>query len=602
MPQIFLLDTQGGEACKLTALSEGSLGEAIWSPDSSKIAFTFRPCLPDATQAAVKERTEKGLSSAPMVFDDIKYRLDGDGYFGNQRYELIVIDVKKALAAGGDLGRAEICSYNGDVHGDYEFCWSPDSMELAITHSANKHPFLDPPNDQIFRLNCSSGEVRQIAGLPKGRKAAPRWSPDGHWLAYAGEVDENDPWGVRNTKVYLASVEGGAPKDLTGHQDFDCQVATLSDTRDATFGVSMQWALDGSGLFVEIGTRGETQLGFVSVEGGVSLLTHGHHAILVGSLSSNGKRIAATFITSVTLGQVAVLEPELVTGEWVPKILTDFNREFLEEVEILEPTELLIPTTDGLQLHGWVLKPKNVGETAQRPAVLQVHGGPHAQYGWTFFHELQCQAACGLIVVYTNPRGSSGYGEAWTSAIRGDWGNKDWEDIEAVTQWMLDQPDIDSSRIAIMGGSYGGFMTNWAIGHSDKYRCAITDRCVSNLISMAGNSDFPFNRDGYFGGVAYGDLEDIKPLWRQSPLAYFKNVKTPTLIIHSAGDLRCNIEQGEQVFSALQLEKIESKMVRYPETTSHGMSRSGPPDLRIHRLNEILNWLGKYLFASVEAV
>jgi dipeptidyl aminopeptidase/acylaminoacyl peptidase len=208
---------------------------------------------------------------------------------------------------------------------------------------------------------------------------------------------------------------------------------------------------------------------------------------------------------------------------------------------------------------------------------------------------MQVFAAAGYAVVYSNPRGSKGYGEAFCGAIRGDWGNKDWDDIQAVTQWISAQPWADAERIGIMGGSYGGYMTNWAIGHSSAYRCAITDRCVSNMVSMAGNSDFPFNKDAYFRGVAWGNLDQISELWRQSPIAYFENVTTPTLVIHSAGDLRCNIEQSDQVFTALQMQGVPSRYVRYPGTTSHGMSRNGPPDLRIHRQREYLNWMAKWL-------
>jgi dipeptidyl aminopeptidase/acylaminoacyl peptidase len=206
-------------------------------------------------------------------------------------------------------------------------------------------------------------------------------------------------------------------------------------------------------------------------------------------------------------------------------------------------------------------------------------------------------AAQGYVVVYSNPRGSKGYGEGFCGAIRGDWGNKDWDDIQAVTRWMQHQPYIHPGQMAVMGGSYGGYMTNWTIGHTDAFRVAITDRCVSNFVSMSGSSDFPFNRGGYFKGIPFGDLNDIAELWRQSPLAYFKDVKTPTLIIHSEGDLRCNVEQSEQVFHALQAQGIESRFVRYPSNTSHGMSRTGPPDLRLHRLGEITAWLERFLKA-----
>lgn len=592
--QIYLLPTAGGEARKLTSFPEGSIGEIRWSKDSSKIALTFRPTAEDRTEAAKKQREEKGGSQPPLVFDEVWYRLDGDGYFANQRFQLWVLDVARALDGKGDPESCVTLKYTDDVLGDYSFDWSPNSQELAVVHNVSKKPFIDPPNKQIWRL-AMDGQAWKLEGLPKGEKSAPRWSPDGQWIAYSGDVDENDPWGTRNTKLYVVAADGGEPKDLTGAQDFDLEVGTLSDTKEAAFGSVMEWARDGSGLFVQIGWQGESQLGWVAKEGGVTLLTEGRHTLSIGNVSPDGNRIAGSVGDSARLPEIVVIERELVTGRWVPRLLTDLNHDFHAEIGIVEPEEVRIPTTDGLEVHGWVLKPVDYLEPRRYPAVLEIHGGPHAQYGWAFFHEMQCLAAEGYVVVYTNPRGSKGYGEAWTAAIRGDWGHKDWEDIQSVVRWMQHQPFIHPGQMCVMGGSYGGYMTNWAIGHCDDFKCAVTDRCVSNMVSMAGNSDFPFNKNGYFKGVAWGDLEDIKELWHQSPIAYFQNVKTPTLIIHSAGDLRCNIEQGEQVFTALQMQGIESRMVRYPETTSHGMSRAGPPDLRLHRLGEITAWLGKFL-------
>jgi dipeptidyl aminopeptidase/acylaminoacyl peptidase len=592
--QIFLLPTSGGEGRRLTSFPEGSIGEIRWSPDSSKIALTFRHALPEKTEAAKKEREEKGLSEPPLVCDDVWYRLDGDGYFGNQRFELWVLDVAKAMAGKGDPESSVICTYRADPIGDYAFDWSPNSQELAVIHNATKRPFAELPNKQIWRLDME-GQSWKLEGLPKGEKSTPRWSPDGNWIAYVGDVDENDPWGVRNSKAYLASAGGGEAKDLTGACDYDLGVATLSDSKEASFGAVMEWAPDGSGLHVQIGWHGETQLGWIPKEGGISLVTEGKHGLSVGNVARDGSRIAGVLGDPTHLSEIVVVEQELVTGHWVPRFLTALNADFHSEIKLAEPEELWIPTTDDLQLHGWVLKPPDYLAPKRSPAILQVHGGPHAQYGWSFFHELQCQAAAGYVVVYTNPRGSKGYGEAWTSAIRGDWGNKDWEDIQSATRWMQHQPSIHPGQMAVMGGSYGGYMTNWVIGHTQDFKCAITDRCVSNMISMSGNSDFPFNKNGYFRGTAWGTWEEVAELWRQSPMSSFENVKTPTLVIHSAGDLRCNIEQGEEVFTALQMQGVESRMVRYPTSTSHGMSRGGPPDLRLHRLGEILRWLDRFL-------
>ncbi len=452
----------------------------------------------------------------------------------------------------------------------------------------------DPPNDQIWRLTLD-GKVNKLQGLPKGNKGAVKWSPDGKNLAYAGDVDETDPWGTRNTKIYVVSAEGGKPKDLTGHADYDMATSTLSDTKEAGFSAVLEWKSDSSGLFVQVGTFGETQLGFVSVDGKIEILTEGKHSISIGNTSRDGTRIAATFGHATMLPEVALVVPELGTGRLVAKVLTHFNEAFHAEIDLSEPEEFTLDSTEGSKLHGWVMKPTGYNEPKKYPALLEIHGGPHAQYGWAFFHEFQLLAAAGYVVVYTNPRGSKGYGEAHCAAIRGNWGTKDWDDMQTVTRWMQQQPYIHPGQMGVLGGSYGGYMTNWIIGHCQDFKAAISDRCVSNMVSMAGNSDFPFNKDGYFKGVAWGSLDEIKELWRQSPIAYFESVKTPTLLIHSEGDLRCNIEQSEQVFTALQQQGIESRFVRYPSSTSHGMSRMGPPDLRLHRLNEIVTWMDRFL-------
>jgi dipeptidyl aminopeptidase/acylaminoacyl peptidase len=583
--QIFLVPTAGGEARKLSNLPEGTIGGFRWAPDGKRIAFTFRETPEDRTTKARKEREEKGLSTPPWEIDDVWYRLDGDGYFGNQRHKLCVLDVA--------TGEHRVL-YEGAVLGTYHFDWSPDGTELAVVHSASRKPLADPANDQIYRVDLQ-GQAWQLNGLPKGDKGPIRWSPDGRWLAYAGDVDENDPWGVRNTKIYLVAAEGGEPRCLTGDTDYDAAVATLSDARDPGFDATLEWAPDSQSLFVQIGWHGESQLGRVSLNGGIALLTEGHQAVGVGSVSRSGLRVAATVGDPLHLPEIAVIEPELGTGRMVPKILTTENAAFHEEIRLSKPEEVWIESTDGVQVHAWVIKPIDYLEPRRYPAVLEIHGGPHTQYGWVFFHEFQLLAAQGYVVVYSNPRGSKGYGEAHTAAIRGDWGNKDWDDIQAVTRWMQHQTYIHPGRMGVMGGSYGGYMTNWVIGHTHDFRAAITDRCVSNMVSMAGSSDFPFNKNGYFHGVAWGDHESIKELWRQSPIAYFEEVKTPTLVIHSEGDLRCNVEQGEQVFTALQQQGIESRFVRYPSNSSHGLSRSGPPDLRLHRLKEILVWWERHL-------
>jgi dipeptidyl aminopeptidase/acylaminoacyl peptidase len=282
----------------------------------------------------------------------------------------------------------------------------------------------------------------------------------------------------------------------------------------------------------------------------------------------------------------------LTAGGLEVRLLTAFNQPLLDELELATPEEVWVTADDGHAVHGWLMLPPRPPAGGRSPGLLAIHGGPHAQYGVGFFHEFQWLAAEGYAVLYGNPRGSKGYGRAHCAAIRGRWGSDDWVDLQALTKRLREDPRVDGDRLGVMGGSYGGYMTNWAIGHTREFRVAITDRCVSNLVSMFGSSDLPDLPDSYFPGNSWDHPEG---LWQQSPLKYLGEATTPTLIIHSEGDLRCNIEQAEQVFTVLQLRGIASRFVRYPKSTSHGMSRSGPPDLRLHRLEEMRAWLQRYL-------
>ena len=264
----------------------------------------------------------------------------------------------------------------------------------------------------------------------------------------------------------------------------------------------------------------------------------------------------------------------------------------MEQIELSEPERQWIESADGTKVHVWVIKPVGFKAGRKYPAVLEIHGGPHGQYGETFFHEFQLLAAAGYVVVYSNPRGSKGYGEAHCSAIKGNWGQADWRDMQAVIRFIRGLPFVDAARMGVMGGSYGGYMTNWAISHTDEFAAAITDRCVSNLVSMVGSSDFPLVPGEYWDGNSWDKTDAI---WDQSPLKYFGNVKTPTLMIHSEGICGATWSRPSRSLWRSSSGKCRRGLCVIPRRPVTASAGSGPPDLRVHRLRQILDWWKKYL-------
>jgi dipeptidyl aminopeptidase/acylaminoacyl peptidase len=616
-PQVYLIPADGGEAQKLTTFPEGSLAAFKWSPDGTLLAVKFREAEPEWTQEAKKQRKETGGSTPARVIDEMYYRFDGDGYFNAQRHALYIVDVA--------TGEHRLL-YDKDRLGWFSFDWSPDSKEIAVAGNTSREPFLKFWKWTIVRVKVKSGKVTKLEKLPDGEKMAVAWSPDGKQIAFAGR-HERDMWGVRNSHLFVCDADhGGNLRNLTDHTDYCLSAITLSDMSEAAFDEQIAWGPDGSRVFVRIGWHGETHLASIGVrtqgfdkslgsgDGELTFHTKGRVTAPFGNLSADGTAVAMTVADTLHLSEVAVLRQK-GTGPFFgqesdnakkhappkngpvpvfqrPKRLTRFNEPLLDELELSEPEPTWIESASGTKIHVWVMKPPGFKAGKKYPAILTIHGGPHCQYGEAFFHEFQTFAAAGYVVVFSNPRGSKGYGEEHCVAIKGNWGAADWEDVQAVTKYMRELPFVDANRMGVCGGSYGGYMTNWVIGHTDEFAAAVTDRCVSNLVSMSGSSDIPLVPNEYWEGNSWDNTEVI---WSQSPMKFFGNVKTPTLVVHSEGDLRCNVEQSEQVFAALKLRGIPTRFVRYPASTSHGLSRKGPPDLRLHRLGKYLEWSKRWL-------
>lgn len=575
-PQIFLIPADGGEAQPLTKLDPGGVQSLRWSPDGTKIAFLYRATPAAYTKKAVEERSAKGLSSPPRVHTHLFYRLDGFGYFDDSYTQVYIADAlsgeTKALTSGEfDCG---------------DLCWSPNGKTLAFF--SDRRPDWDASGTaetQIWTVPAEGGDLVALP-TPAGEKGGLAWSPDGRSFAYIGNPDPKDQWGTNNDHLFILPAEGGeTARDLTGQMDKTAGALTIADAGDLG-GNTVLWSADSARLFFPISEHGDTRIYRIAADG-TQLTAMTPHDSVAGGFSLEGSHLAYTQSNPTVPAEVFVDS----------KRISDVNRPWFDEIHLQAPEPFTLDTAGGGTVPGWFLTPPNFTPDGTAPLVLYVHGGPHLQYGNTLFHELQWLAAQGYVVAYANPRGSKGYGEAHTKAIQGDWGGPALADVERVVDEAIRRGYADSQKTAIMGGSYGGYLTAWAIGHTDRFACAIADRLVGNLHSMSGTSDFPWAHGGYYRGNAWDDPSD---LWQNSPLAYAGKINTPLLLIHSDGDLRCPIGQAEELFAALRLQKKPVEFVRYPAETSHGLSRSGPPDLRLDRLQRNLAWLNKYLKPAKE--
>lgn len=583
--QIYIIHADGGEAERLTSLPEGNVTSIEWSPDGRRLAFTYRATPEERSEKAQKDRKEKGLSSPVRVHTSLNYRLDGMGYHDGSYAQIWVLD----------LASREAKALTGGPWPCGMPAWSPDGTRLVFVSNRKDDADLRGMYQELWTVPADGGDLRLIPA-PDGPKDSPVFSPDGRWIAYVGHTDPEDTWGGRNDRILILPSDGAdGVRDLTGETDLAVGYLTLSDMHDVGGGRMVQWSADGTELFFTISAAGSTRLCRIAAAGGrIETLTPGDCELGSFSLNGDSSIVAYTLASAISPHEVYVQSTEDAS---IARVISQVNRHLRDEVLLQMPEEIELPNGDGGTIHTWVLQPVPFAEGQRYPCILYIHGGPALQYGGRAapFHELQWLAANGFVVVFSNPRGSAGYGEEYKRAIRGDWGNKDFADIMTVADYAADLPFVDADRMAIMGGSYGGYMTAWAVGHTDRFRCAIADRLVGNMHSMSGTTDFVWEHGKDFAGNAWDQPCD---LWRCSPLKYAGQITTPLLLIHSDGDLRCPIEQAEQLFAALRWQRKTVEFVRYPVETSHGLSRNGPPDLREDRLRRNLAWLQRWLEAS----
>jgi dipeptidyl aminopeptidase/acylaminoacyl peptidase len=564
-PQLYVMPADGGEPLRLTTLANG-VADPVWSPDGSCLACVSRVGGWQEPESA----EEKRQSKPARIITTMKYKFNNEGFTYDRRSHLFVVAVD-----GGEPRQLT----TGDF-ADGDPVWSPDGRSLAFVSARHAERDYDNAAD-LWRVAADGGEPRRRTDTA-GPLSLPAFAPDGRRIAYLGHRFLNESG--RNMRLYTVAADSGEPVCLTETFDRNCgayfhRLAPL-------------WSPDGAWLTFAAETEGSIVVYRVPTAGNTAptCLIGGARQVTGLSACRDGTLLAFTATDPVSPAEVFVCQAD-GSGE---RQLTDLNGAWKAEVALSQPQRLRYERA-GYQLDCWVMRPYGCMPGRRYAALLNIHGGPHMQYGQTFFDEFQVYAGAGYVVIYTNPRGSQGYGEAFARAVIGDWGGGDFADVMAGVDTALQHCDfIDPQRLGVMGGSYGGFLTSWTVGHTARFKVACSERAVNNPYTLFGTSDIGHTFSEAESG--YLPWENLQWYIDHAPLTYAKDITTPLLIMHAEDDLRCPMEQAEQLFIALKKQRKDVMFVRFPDE-NHEMSRSGTPRHRLERFRLILEWFAKYLQA-----
>ena len=563
-PQLKIQSVHGGKAIALTEEKKG-VSSYVWAKDSQSIVFqTTKP----------EEEEKKEEFPQPIVVEKTTYRFDGGTFLPNDE----ITQIKKVDVATKEgttlfeskesIGLRDVLHNGTTLVVDRDLSnvrWTLDSAEACYVDvtTGDIHPILEAGTDESYRyvLDAKDGAVLQYSSGEHG------------FVTQADLIVNFDSTPTAEGHIL----------NLTSGLDVEWGDLLVADFQQAVTGVAPQW-FDEESFLACASVEGKTVLYRLYLDGRVEKIFDELLHITGATIISEDK-LFITYSTTTVPSVLARLN--LTTGE-----ITDLynpNEAYLAEHIITTPERFTYKGYDNWDIHGWYMPP--VEKKDKHAAILYVHGGPQVAYGESFFHEMQALAAKGYGVIMINPRGSNTYGQDFVKSILGDYGNHDFDDLMMGVDYILEtHPEVDADQLYVAGGSYGGFMTNWIVTHTDRFRAAVTQRSISNWISFYGTSDIgPF----FVEKQLLDDINNPERLWEMSPVAHAKNAKTPLLVLHGQSDLRCPQEQGEQMYMAMRKNNVPTKMILFPQS-SHGLSRQGLPNLRQARLKAITDWFEEF--------
>ena len=528
--QLFVrwMDAEGATT-QITRVEKAASG-IVWSPDGNSIAFSMLVPKEERWAIRLPARPEGAKWTAdPRIVTKLDYRQDRQGFTDDGYRHVFLVP-----ATGGTPRQLTEGDFN---HGDPE--WTPDGTRILFSGLRTEDAEYAWRESDIYAVNVASGEVRQLT-TRKGPDSNPVISPDGKLVAYTG-YDFTDDSYIAN-RLYLMNADGSSPREIAAGLD-----------RSPS---SITWAADNGGVYFTAEDQGAANLYFAGLSGPARKVTDGKHMLSLSSMTARGLAVG-TLASAHQPGDVVTFDvrrPQLTR-------LTDVNADVLAGKTLGEVEEIWYPSVGNYRIQGWVIKPPNFDRSKKYPLILTIHGGPHSMYNGAFNFGWQEHAANGYVVLYTNPRGSTGYGSAFGNAIKNAYPDKDFDDLMAGVDTVIRRGYIDERNLFVYGCSGGGVLTAWIVGHTNRFTAASSNCPVINWLSFVGTTDGP----SWYKNFAKLPWEDPSEHLQRSPLMYVGNVTTPTMLMTGELDLRTPIPQTEEFYEALKVRKVPTAMIRFKE-------------------------------------
>ena len=566
--QIHVRWLDSSQEAQITELQQAPSG-IEWSPDGKWIGYTARvPAKNDFSVRLPEKPNGAKWQDPPIVITKLRWTADGTGILQPGYTHVFAVP-----ATGGAPKQITNGDYNhGGGQGGGGFAWSEDGKSIYV--STNRIPDADYSIEggDIYSYSVEDGSVKQLTNR-KGPDTDPVPGPGGKKVAYVGHDWKFQSYTVNH--LYLMNPDGSNPKNMTASLDRDVR--------------SPHWSWDGKMIYFLIEDHGTTQLYSVDVESdAVKQVTSGTQELGLGGgfTIANNSMIATVRSTPDSPGDVVVLP---AYRQAPPTRVTSVNDSLMSQYQLGSVEELTFDSFDGKNMQGWIIKPPDFDASKKYAFILDIHGGPHSMYGVNFQHELQIQAAHGYVVLYMNPRGSTGYGEEFGNIIHTHYPGDDYKDLMLGVDKMIEKGYIDPKKLCVTGGSGGGLLTAWVIGHTDRFAAAVSQFPVTNWVTQAGTADGGYTHSALWMKTLPWD--NPQQLIEHSPIFFAKNFKTPTMVITGESDRRTPIAESEELYFALKAQKVPSVLVRVP-LEFHGINVY--TSHHIEKIEYILAWMEKY--------